>query len=139
MLAELAPTDWRPVMRLVAFEIADRSPDPAQAEDGDRMPDGSIRSRVWLEGHDAASGKYIKGLTDYLGMKPRQIGDALAALSAAGYEMRIQHTDEKGNPQFDSLGRPVFGREGRTMRFKVPALMPVARLAAVDNRADAAA
>lgn len=116
-------------MRLVAFEIADRSPDPSQVKDGDALPDGSIRSRVWLEGHEGASGKYIKGLTDYTGMEARQICAALAALAKGdpdkgqpGYEMRIQHRDEEGNPKFDSLGRPVFGREGRTMRFKVPPL-----------------
>jgi hypothetical protein len=134
-VAELAPPTWRPVMRLVAFEIADRSPDPKQLEPGDQMPDGSTRSRVWLEGHTGTSGQYIKGLTDYTGMKPRQICDALAALGKAGYEMRIQFTDDEGTPQFDSLGRPVFGREGKTMRFKVPLL----GLAAVVDNSDRAA
>lgn len=122
MLAELAPPEWRPVMRLVAFEIADRSPDPAQAEDGDQMPDGSIRSRVWLEGHEAASGKYIKGLTDYLGMPKRQICDALKALSDAGYEMRVQLTDDDGKPAFDKNGLPIFARIGHVMRFRIPPL-----------------
>jgi hypothetical protein len=130
MLAELAPPEWRPVMRLVAFEIADRSPDPAQLEDGDQMPDGSIRSRVWLEGHEGASGKYIKGLTDYLGMPKRQICDALKALSDARCEMRIQLTDDDGKPVFDKNGLPIFARIGHVMRFRIP---PLGIAVPVDN------
>lgn len=135
MLTELAPPAWRPVMRLVAFEIADRSPDPTQLEDGDRLPDGSIRSWVFLEGHEGTSGKYIKGLTDYLGMTSRQICDALAALSKAGYEMRVQLADQDGEPLFDRKERPVFARIGHAMRFKVP---PLGLAAPVDNSPPAA-
>jgi hypothetical protein len=131
-VAELAPPAWRPTMRLVAFEIADRSPDPSQLEPGDQMPDGSVRSRVWLEGHEGTSGKHIKGLTDYLGMTHRQICDALTALSGAGYEMRIQLADDQGNLMFDKLGRPIFARVGHAMRFKVP---PLGVAVPVDNPA----
>jgi hypothetical protein len=130
MLAELAPPAWRPVMRLVAFEIADRSPDPTQLESGDQMPDGSIRSRVLLEGHKNKQGKYIKGLTDYLGMEKRQVCDALAALSKAGFEMRVQLLDDTGHPMYDKLARPLFAVPGRAMRFKVA---PLSLVLPVDN------
>jgi hypothetical protein len=122
-------------MRLVAYEIADRSPDPSQLKDGDQMPDGSIRSRVWLEGHKGTSGSHIKGLTDYLGMPKRQICDALKALSDAGYEMRIQLTDDDGKPVFDKHHLPIFARIGHAMRFRVP---PLVVAAPVDNPAPAA-
>jgi hypothetical protein len=119
-------------MALVAYEIADRSPDPSQLEQGDLMDDGSIRSRVVLEGHRNQYGKYVKGLTDYLPMTKRQITDALKAIAGDGYEMRIQLLDQFGELRFDKDGEPLFAVVGQLMRFKVP---PLVRLRVVDNPA----
>ena len=121
MLAETAPATWTANMRLVAFEVADRAPDPSQAKSGDMPPDGGgIRSRVLLTGHLSRRGEYVRGLTDYCGMNERTISRALQDLAAEGYEMRVQILGRDGEPLVDAKGRPVFACRGHAMTFRVP-------------------
>ena len=130
MLADSAPPTWTSVMRLVAYEIADRSPDPSQAQDSDWVSNGddgtmALRSRVLMHDHENRRGEIVKGLVSYTGMSPRGIARALQALAEAGYEMRIQLADEDGKPVYTKHGQPVYACEGHAMRFKVVSLAGV--------------
>lgn len=118
MISLGAPEEWTPLMRLVAFEIADDARDP---RDGDPpLPEGTWPwSKIPIEGL-WRKGKWVSGLAERLGMSARAISRTLGDLAAAGYEMRKPVKDKNGCPVTDKRGRLLFTAPGHALEFHVP-------------------
>lgn len=122
MISLGAKEEWTPLMRLVAFEIADDARDPR--DDDSPLPEGTWPwSAIPIESK-WRNDKWVVGLAERLGMSARAISRTLTDLAAAGYDMRQPITDKDGCPVTDKRGRLVFAAENHAMRFRVPPLPP---------------
>lgn len=123
MIRDGAPSEWSPLMRLVASEIADdaHDPDAKVLPPSDAWPSPGPWSAMPIEG-EYRYGEWHDGLTEVTGMSARAISRTLADLAAAGYDMRAPITDRDGKPVRDRRGRLVYAAKGHAVRFTVPHL-----------------
>jgi hypothetical protein len=125
MIRDGAPSEWSPLMRLVASEIADDAHDPGQ--DKDPLPSPGDWPDPWsampIEG-GYRHGDWKDGMVERCGMSARAVSRTLADLAEAGYDMRAPITDRDGKPVRDRRGRLVYAAKRHAVRFTVPHLPP---------------
>jgi hypothetical protein len=127
MIRDGAPSEWSPLMRLVAAEIADEARDPGREKDplpsAEDWPKPSPWAALPIEG-EFRRGEWTDGLVERCGMSARAISRTLADLAEEGYDMRLPITGRDGRPVRDKRGRLVYAAKGHALRFRVPHLPP---------------
>lgn len=130
MIRDGATSEWSPLMRFVAEEIADEARDPGREKDplpsAENWPKPSPWAALPIEG-EFRRGEWADGLVERCGMSARAISRTLADLAEKGYDMRLPITGRDGNPVKDKRGRLVYAAKGHALRFTVPHLPPRAK------------